>query len=373
MKNLKLLYLDFNLPYLLKDADYPVGGATVEWFAWIKGLIQNNCQVGVLTWKGSKEYINKLIEFDIVETYDLNDGIPKLRWIYKRYPSLVKAIRAYNPDYLIQECAGYATGIMAHIGNKLNIPFIYRVANDMEVDERLKGRLSYLKRNVYKFGLNKAKYILAQNNFQYNILKKHYPHSKVVKMYNPYYYSKNLPKIKSNKFRKYIAWIGIFQYQKNLPALLRIVQNNLNIEFNIAGKSGKKIDEGTKIALERLKKCKNVKFVGYLNRSEILPFLGKAYALLNTSYYEGFSNTFLEAFAVGTPVITLGINPDEIISKYNLGFVTNENEINLIFNRLKINYDYIKSGQKIRKYLDSKHNYRNVAASLLKILENCKD
>ena len=53
------------MPFLIKDADYPVGGATVEWYSWIKGFEANNCEVGVLTWKGAEKYVenNKIINF----------------------------------------------------------------------------------------------------------------------------------------------------------------------------------------------------------------------------------------------------------------------------------------------------------------------
>lgn len=360
--------MDFIIPYLLKDTDYPVGGACVEQYALAKGLIELGHKVGILTWKGAKEFVGRDLEFDLVETYPLDRGIRKLRWFYSRFPSMLKATLRYNPDYLFTECAGTNVGEMAFISKLLTIPFVYRVSNDMEVDKRLNEREGFINRKIYKWGLERAKYILAQNNYQYNILKRLYLANKVIKIYNPYYCPNNLPQIKSGRFRNYIAWIGIFQYQKNLPALLRIARNNSRIEFRIAGINGN-VDKSTKIALEDLKRCKNVRFVGYLNRTEILPFLSKAYALLNTSHYEGFSNTFLEAFATGTPVITLGVNPDEIITKYSLGFVTKESEINQIFNKLDRHYDYIKYGWEMRKYLDEKHNYKKIAASLIKILE----
>ena len=80
----------------------------------------------------------------------------------------------------------------------------------------------------------------------------------------------------------------------------------------------------TKNVLTELKQTTNVEFVGYLKRGEIKSFLSKSIALLNTSFNEGFSNTFLEAWALGVPVITTqNVNPDEIVNKYNLGKVAN--------------------------------------------------
>jgi glycosyltransferase involved in cell wall biosynthesis len=66
----------------------------------------------------------------------------------------------------------------------------------------------------------------------------------------------------------------------------------------------------------------NVQFAGFLERKQILSFLANAKFLLNTSHHEGFSNTFLEAWSVGTPVLSgVNVNPDSIISKYDLGLI----------------------------------------------------
>ena len=39
-KKLKILYLDFAIPYLLKDSDNASGGAAAEWLSWIEGIIK---------------------------------------------------------------------------------------------------------------------------------------------------------------------------------------------------------------------------------------------------------------------------------------------------------------------------------------------
>lgn len=372
MKKLKLLYIDFYMPHLLKDIDYPVGGAAVEWYAWIKGFFLNNQKVGVLTFKGARAYIDKILEFDIIESYSLNEGIRILRWLYKRFPAVYKAVSEYQPDFLIQECAGFDTGLMAYIGKKIKIPFIYRVANDMDTDERYKERLSKLQQVSYNFGLKHAYAIICQNNYQYERLKEKYPLKNMAIIHNPYFYEGELPAIQNQNERRYIAWLGVFQHQKNLPALLDIVENLKEVQFRIAGKSGNHLDEGTSNALSKLRDCDNVKFVGYLKRTEVIPFLSNAYALLNTSHYEGFSNTFLESFLAGTPVITTSkVDPDNIIYNNCLGFIAKDyNEIpNLIVSIIKSN-DYNKIAQSCRQYVLKKHDPRILAQRFVEILND---
>ena len=324
MKKLKLLYYDFKMPYLIKDADYPIGGATVEWYSWIKGFEENNCDVGVLTWKGSKSYCeNSDIQF--IESYCPNKGIRKLRWLYYRMPILYKAIKQYKPDVIIQECAGSDTGIMAFMAMIIGVPFIYRVANDMDIDDRLKKMLSFRDRLLFSFGLKNSSAILCQNSYQYENLLSKFEKSKIHIICNPIY-NDRINSINNFSKRNFVAWVGLFQYQKNLPALYEVAKSLPDIEFHIAGrKSSNNLDADTNKALIKLGNCKNVKFVGYLKRKEICPFLSKAYALLNTSHYEGFSNTYLEAFISGTPVVTtVNANPDNLIDEKKLGIVVNE-------------------------------------------------
>jgi|GEM_PF-1288645 len=370
-KGMKLLYLDFNLPYLIKDMDYPVGGAAVEWYAWIKGFVSNNHGVGLLTFKGAKRYINKELSFDIVETYGIDEGIPKLRLFYKRIPAIFLAVQRYKPDYLIQECAGFETGLMAFIAKVLGIPFVYRVANDIDTDGRYKERLTRYQQIAYLFGIKHADIILCQNNYQYKKIKEMFPDKNVAKIYNPYFNDGPLPGLVRKKDRRYVAWIGIFQKQKNLPALLEIARRSPDIEFLVAGSPCLTLDDETASALNKLKECRNVRFVGYLKRSEIIPFLSNAYALLNTSHYEGFSNTFLEAFLAGTPVVTTRkIDPDDIISNNGLGVISDDYDAipALLFSLIKDRY-YDDIPPRCRDYVLKNHDPAVLASRFINILE----
>jgi glycosyltransferase involved in cell wall biosynthesis len=88
-------------------------------------------------------------------------------------------------------------------------------------------------------------------------------------------------------------------------------------------------DQATVDAVNGLHHLPNVKLVGYVRRADVKPFLSEAAMLLCTSRYEGFSNAFLEALAVGTPIATgRPVDPDLIVLGHALG-ASAEDELEL--------------------------------------------
>ena len=367
---MKILFIDFMLPYLLKDLDYPTGGWAVELNSWITGLRANGQQVGVLTWKGANRFIAKRPDFDLIETYDPAKGIKVFKYFYYYIPSIYKKAAEYKPDVIIQACAGINTGIMCLIAKALKIPFLYRVANDMDTDHRYKDRLKGYEQIAYSYGLKKSRAVLCQNNYQLNQIRKKYPEKPAVILHNPFYQS--LEVAPSNfEDRKYIAWVGIFQKQKNLPLLFEIARQMPHVQFQIAGASRHDLDSATEAAIMNLSKLPNVKFNGFLNRHQIIQFLNNAVALLNTSHYEGFSNTYLEAFSTGTPVICPShADPDNIVKEEKLGYPCEHpsdfiNAIGQIFVQ-KQSFDILS--ERCRKYVNINHNPTMLAKQLIGII-----
>jgi hypothetical protein len=67
----------------------------------------------------------------------------------------------------------------------------------------------------------------------------------------------------------------------------------------------------------------NVEIVKRVSRPELDRLFAGAFCLVNTSVFEGFPNTFLEAGRHRVPVVSLSVDPDGIIASGRLGVIAN--------------------------------------------------
>jgi glycosyltransferase involved in cell wall biosynthesis len=202
---LKILYFDLDFPFLIKNERKPTGGAAVEWQSWIEGFKSNGHEIKVLTWNGANKYVAPNKEYELVEGIDLVGGKKIIKWFSHRFLYLYKAISSHKPDVLVKECANAYTGILAIIARLTGTKYLYRVANDLDTDERYKNKLNLFDRKLFELGLKLSDYILCQNTYQYNNMIKKFPRKKIRVLYNPVITEKH--KINILNSRTYVAWI----------------------------------------------------------------------------------------------------------------------------------------------------------------------
>jgi glycosyltransferase involved in cell wall biosynthesis len=112
-----------------------------------------------------------------------------------------------------------------------------------------------------------------------------------------------------------VLWIGNFRPIKQPEVFISIANSfvNRNIKFVMIGVQGKYIYTDLP---------KNLEMKGFLNNSEVVNYLRRSKVLINTSLTEGFSNTFLEAWINNVFVLSLNVNPDNLLNG-RLGMCTN--------------------------------------------------
>lgn len=316
IKHKTIIVIDEKLPYLLNGINHATGGASVQSQNWILGFESQGFTPIIVS---SLDIENKSSYF--VERHTKIKGLKNPFSLLKVSLRFFKILKKYKPNFIYISIPFWSNVLFILPANLLGVKIVQRVSNDNLVLQRAKQKFDKLKYLFYEWGLKKSSIILCQNEYQKDNFRGSFPEKHIIKLHNPFIY-KSCEIIDQ---RKYIAWIGLFQYQKNLPMLYEIAKNSPNIEFRIAGKLSEFVDDRTRNSLDELKELKNIMFMGLIPRNKISDFLSEAYCLLNTSRYEGFSNTYLEALSVNTPIVTrAATDPDGIIKKNRLGFVAEE-------------------------------------------------
>ncbi len=370
---MRILFFDFDLPQLLRDAEHPVGGWCIQLNLLLRALSQNGHHVGVLTWKGANGYVGPQTVCDLVETYDPSAGTPRVRFFTHRVPLVVASARSYAPDVIIQSCAGLVTGMMASTALRLGVPFVYRVAADGDAEGGSEMYMSGLDRIGFRYGLSNADLVICQNDYQQMRLHDRYPKKSLLRLDNVIEIPPNSNVLNRRSERRYVVWLGNFRFVKNLGLLYRVARQLPDIEFLVAGKAGKEVDLETKEALEGLNFLPNVRLLGYVKRSDVFPLIAGAVATLCTSHVEGFPNTFLESFAMGTPVVTrAGVDPNFMVERFNLGFVCDD-EAKMVANIRRVwameESDFDELSNRCRDYVATNHSPAIVAERLIPALE----
>jgi glycosyltransferase involved in cell wall biosynthesis len=114
-----------------------------------------------------------------------------------------------------------------------------------------------------------------------------------------------------------VLWVGRMMPVKRPEMILDIAAQLPEITFHVVGGTDQDAAYNDSI-MTRAAGLSNVIMHGRMSRSDVFRLYRSCHALTCTSEYEGFPNTFLEAFAHGLPVIST-VDPDGIIERKSLG------------------------------------------------------
>ncbi|WP_135366064.1 glycosyltransferase family 4 protein [Halosimplex halophilum] len=108
-------------------------------------------------------------------------------------------------------------------------------------------------------------------------------------------------------------WVGRLDEDQKRPHLLLDIAERLPSEsFRVAGPA-EGYGEYARTVVDRAESLPNVEYLGVVPPDEIHSEYRQARAVISTSAYEGFPNTFLEAWRQGTPVVSLSVDPERYL------------------------------------------------------------
>ena len=348
-----------------------VGGAELQQALLAKELSRSGFDVSFVTFdfgqKGFEEYDN----IKIFKTYSKN-ATAKGRYYYSKLRTICdlrktwNALKQANSD--IYYCRGF--GINAEITTLFCLlkkkKFILSIAHDMEVDGTRLKNAKFYDRLLIKFGVKRADCVIAQSKHQQELIRKNFNKASIViksmHILPEEVTEKAMPPI--------VLWVSRMQDWKQPELFLEIAKAIPTARFQMIGGVSE-----SKEFYEQIKghasKIPNLEFIGFVPYPEINKYFDRASIFVNTSTSEGFPNTFLQAWARYTPVVSLNVDPDKIICKNELGFHsrTFEQVVKDVKILLKDGKLREKMGENGRRYAEKKHDIKTIVKEYEKIFK----
>jgi len=176
-----------------------------------------------------------------------------------------------------------------------------------------------LDRLFLNYGIRNADIIAGQTKQQNDLLERHF--RRKCDVFIPIGHPFPVQEIKkSEKIR--VLWIGNLKPLKQPEIFVRLageIGRTNNVSFVMMGRpdgSRKWLAE----LMEQISVIPNLHYLGEVSQDEVNRRLSEGHILVNTSQYEGFSNTFVQAWMRRVPVVSLTVDPDNVLVRQRIGF-----------------------------------------------------
>lgn len=282
------------------------------------------------------------------------------------FPAFVTAWRQYHralkslaPAIVYQRCAIPLTGMLAWSCSKLGLRFVYAVANDRDLDGRNRQSIGCLRDWLYRYGLRRADLVIFQSIHQQELFRprptqRHSLISSAVEAREQHAFS--TPESRPPT----VLWVGTLLAKKRPFEFLRIARELPGIRFVAAAPAATEPDITARFRME-VTQMDNLEWLGRVPHLAMHELYSQATILLNTSFAEGVPNTFLEAWAVSLPVVSLQIDPDGVIEHLGLGRVVKDGDVVAILSEFIADHAALhRAGKAARNYVQTHHSVQDV-------------
>ncbi|HET7730759.1 MAG TPA: glycosyltransferase family 4 protein [Usitatibacter sp.] len=288
-------------PILSGDRDIPVvGGAEVQQSVIAPALARRGYRVSMICLDYGQPDGVVVDGVTVYKTYKPDEGIPVLRFLHPRLTSLWSTLKRVDADVYYQRTAAIATAVTAEFCRRHGRRSIYAGASDVDFVPG-KEDIHYARdRKIFQFGVRRVDKVLVQNEAQRETLRKHYGREATLipNCYTP------PPGARADR-GGYVLWVATVRPSKRPELLLELARRMPQHRFVVIGGSdpGRRAAEYQESIRQAAAALPNVEFKGFVPFVEADRFFDGARVVINTSLYEGFPNTFLQAWSRGVPTV----------------------------------------------------------------------
>jgi glycosyltransferase involved in cell wall biosynthesis len=304
------------LPVLAKEySHFAIGGEQVQQTLLARALARRGYDVSMVvgdygqadgaSWDGVRTF----------KAYSVDEGLPILRFLYPRWFKLHRAVSRANADIYYVSIAGTHLGQVALFTRLHGKKLIFRIASDADCDPDRLLIQHWREIKLYYYGLQRADAILAQGVNQQQAMKRNYGRDSTV--------ARMLDLGPKNDFSLAerdipVLWVSNVRQVKRPDRLMDLARALPGLQVHMVGGLVAEEPGIFDEMRERAATINNLTFHGQVPYHAMSDLFERARLFVNTSDVEGFPNTYLQAWARGTPVVGF-FDPDGIIAREGLG------------------------------------------------------
>jgi glycosyltransferase involved in cell wall biosynthesis len=288
-------------PLFSGDRDIPVvGGAEVQQSLIAPALAARGFKVSMIALDYGQQDRAQVKGVTVHKLYKPDAGIPVVRFLHPRLTTLWRVLGEVGADIYYQRSAAALTGFLAAYCKRHGKRAIYSGASDVDFLPTHPDIRYTRDRYIFQYGLRTVDRIFAQNATQQAWALANFGRDSVhvPNCYDP------PPGAKADP-GGYVLWVATVREQKRPELLLEMARRMPHRRFVMVG--GHDDDRVGQLYIahvrEALKTLPNVEYRGFVPFAEADRVFDGARVLVNTSSYEGFPNTFLQAWARGVPTV----------------------------------------------------------------------
>jgi glycosyltransferase involved in cell wall biosynthesis len=272
-----------------------------------------------------------------------------------------RAMKQADADIYLIKTASLGVPLVSRFCRRYERAFMYRTASMLESNGAYLEKHFFLGR-VFASSLRRAEIVFTQNHTDRDDLQRTVGVSSIV-VPNGH----RLPELSGTR-NEFLLWVGRSKKVKGPDRFIKLAREFPDEKFVMICQRATGDDNYDSL-------CRRAEEVGNLEFHQRVPFdkidgyFQRAKILVNTSDSEGFPNTFIQACASATAVLSLTVNPDDFLNRYSCG-LSCLGDMGRLANGLRFMLEenrYRELGRNGRKYVEDHHDITKIIERYKKI------
>lgn len=303
------------------ESEQPFGGAEVQFFLLSQELAADPAfQVSVLTTvreaSGAEQHGGVTLIKRVGRGRLSAEANRNLRGYAGAFAEMHRTLKAIDADVYLHAGAGVEVGAYALICRLLRRRFVFVVASSADFANGrclVQGPLRWL----YPLGLRLADAVVCRTGEQLTALRDQYARQGMVIRTGH-----ALPIQADAKLvtKSTILWVGRMHPLKQPELFLDVAERLPKERFVMVVSRDETHTELLLGVRNRAGRLPNLLLLEDVPWSQIGRFFEEAKLFVNTSTYEGFPNTFVQAALHGAPILSWTVDPDKVLTQRRIGF-----------------------------------------------------